>query len=373
VPLGTRTYVLDINIRKTSRHFLDHHGDPLVEVKEFAAAKFLADTVGTGRVHYLSHGSSNLPAIASGRRRSHAVADKEYPIPTTGLLVQTAHACFATHQAFGLNPDTIWQTIVNQVAEHIKQNPDRYSSLFTWFPGQKAEIEVRDDKLLVDADWQRALGKFEDPLRFMLGDDVVELFVPNFSTTTQLERVASLVTLMDAASPYYEYAVLSMCHIPRVRLEGAAQDWTRLYELAVALSDRIDGLAAYFEALLPVLLEISRTAQGEPVDNDFWSSIYKFKSDSGSEMVTGWLTALMAFKYGPAGPVARNDFDWRRQIDKPRTAFETNQIPSLLSTVPFTWKNQGTDIPMTFVAGALGVSSVNNVYTPKLGFAVLES
>jgi hypothetical protein len=374
VSLDTTTVALDITVEHRNRDFLDHERTPLVRVVDFATEQFLADTVGTGRIRYLSHSQFSLPDVRTDGFRYGP--DEAYPIPTTGLLVQTAHACFATHRGFGLNPDTIWQTIVNQVAEHIKQDPCRYADLFTWFPGQKAEVDVRDDELLADGNWLRALGKFEEQLRFLVGNDLVSLFMPRFSTTGQLERVAALTTFMGAASPYYKYSVNTMCHIPLIRLEGTRDDWSRLYRHTSTLAGHFEGLREYFAALLPVLQEISETANGKQPDNTFWSSAYKFKSSSGQQDVTGWLTALMAFKYGPDGPKPRQDFDWRNQIKKPWEAFRTNEIPSLLSTVPFTWRTPGGNIPMTFVAGALGVSSRQtptvDVYTPRLGIAVMD-
>lgn len=363
---------LDVRPYKYRRGYADHYSDPEVELRYFATAKFLADTVGTGRVRYLSHSKFNLPAVAADRYSYGGSADEAYPIPTTGLLIQTVHACFATHQGFGLNPDVIWQVIVNQVAEHIKLDPDRYADLFTWFPGERVEIEVRDDELAFDSNWLRTLGKFEDPLRFAIGDKLVSLLVPDFSTTTQLDRVAALVTLMDAASPYYEYSVMTMCHIPLIRLEGSPEDWRQLSQRTATLAKYFVGLQAYFTELLEVLAEISRTAAGGAPDNEFWSSAYKFNSSSGGEDVTGWLTALLAYKYGSNGPELRESFDWRGQMERPWTAFRTNEIPSLLSTVPFTWKNQGSSIPMTFVAGALGVHQAGEVFTPRLGVAVME-
>lgn len=345
--------------------------DPEIRIVDFATDKFLADTVGTGRVQYASHKEFGLPDVVSDRygyRESH----EAYPIPTTGLLVQTAHACFATHQAFGLSPDTIWQTIVNQVATHIKRNAEKFERLFTFFTGAKINLEVRDDAVVIDNNWLRVLGKFEEPLQMFVGDELVSLFMPDFSTTGQLERVASLVAFMDAASLYYNYSVETMCHIPLIRLEGTPQDWSELYRRTAALSQRIDGLGLYFDDLLPVLFEICETAKGKTPNDMFWSSIYKFKSSSGGEYVTGWLTALLAFRQTSNGLVPREEFTWRRQFNSPWGALKTNHIPSLLSAVPFIWKVEGREVPMTFVAGTLGVDNTDEVYTPRLGVAVME-
>lgn len=362
-------FAVDIPVHRAGNS-LRLRREPDTRVVDFATDTFLAGTVGKGKVLYLSHKGFSLPDAVDnglGYRESH---DKAYPVPTTGLLVQTAHACFATHQAFGLSPDTIWQTIVNQVATHIKLNAGKYGHLFTPFVGQKTPLRVRDD--LADNNWLRVLNKFEEPLLVFVGNEVMSLFMPDFSTTTQLERVASLVSFMDAASPYYDYSVQTLCHIPLVRLEGAPSDWRKLYERASALSQHFGDLRLYFDDLLPVLLEISDTAEGMTPNNEFWSSIYKLRSGSGGEKVTGWLTALLAFRQTPHGLVAREGFDWRRQVDSSWNALKTNDIPSLLSAVPFTWELGGRDRKMTFVAGALGVDNTGDVYTPKLGVAVME-
>ena len=363
---------LDIPVSQWRRGGLDHRRDPEFEVSHFATDQFLADTVGAGRLHYLSNAKFGLPEVTQRARRMEPIPSQTYPVPTTGLLVQTAHACFAAHQGFGLSPDVVWQTICNQVATHIKKCPDRYASLFTADPRERPEIRVRDAELPFDNNWLRTLGLFEAAFNQVLGRELVSLFVPEFSTTAQLDRVAALITLMEAASPYYKYTVDSMCHIPLIRLEGTADDWGQLYGRAIALSQMFVGLREYFAALLPVLLKIAETARGAAPDNMFWSSLYKFKSTSGGKYVTGWLTALLAFKHGSNGPIPRTSFDWQGQMSNAGLAFKTNEIASLLSTAEFMWERPDGTLPMRFVAGTLGVHNEGSVYAPRLGIAVME-
>lgn len=64
-----------------------------------------------------------------------------------------------------------------------------------------------------------------DPVRAAVGADLVDLLQPAFSTTTVEDWSASLVALMDTVSPYYEFTWVSSCGIPKIRLEGTAQDW----------------------------------------------------------------------------------------------------------------------------------------------------
>ncbi|MCX4850206.1 DUF4419 domain-containing protein [Streptomyces sp. NBC_00893] len=87
-------------------------------------------------------------------------------------------------------------------------------------------MAVRDD--LAASDWERSTNRVQRPLRTRIGDDVADLFQPMFSTTTPGDATAVLVALMDAVSPYYRFRWISLCGIPRIRLEGSGRDWRLL-------------------------------------------------------------------------------------------------------------------------------------------------
>jgi hypothetical protein len=77
------------------------------------------------------------------------------------------------------------------------------------------------------------------------------------------------------------------------------------------LAPWFDGLISWFDALCPVLDEIAATAAGDPVDEDFWRSLYKWESQSGGNFVSGWITVLFAHTQTPAGPKPKESFRWR--------------------------------------------------------------
>lgn len=343
-----------------------HRSDPPFELQRFPTKGFLASTVGKGATPYHSHRNFQLPGIPAFQR-SFVDGDKGYPTRTANLFIQTIHACFATHQGIGLDPNVIWQIIVQQVAEHIKINAARYAHL----QPRQTRIEVHDNRLQKYNDWPRVFPVFEQALQSSINGELVALVTPRFSTTTEHDRLATLLSLANTTSPCRAYSQTSMCHLPLVRLEGTADDWTKLHAQAALLSKQFAELAGYFGDLLPVLQEIASTAAGKWPDNNFWSSLYKFKSISRSDHITGWITCLMAFKYGTGGPAPRRDFDWRSQIHTPASALEAYEIPSLLTTCPFTWQNKGRSIPMTLVGGTLGIAMADGVFTPQLGIAVI--
>ncbi|MFJ9776932.1 DUF4419 domain-containing protein [Kitasatospora sp. NPDC101157] len=303
------------------------------------------------------------------------------PEPTWSLLLRAAHTAFAEHLPLSLSPDVLWYAVVHEVAVHVRLNAERYEGLFSATPGQKRTVEVRDDSLLsAEADWARSIRLVREPLAEAIGPELVELFQPTFSTTTPDDVSAALVALMDVVSPYYEFLWSSLCGIPKVRLEGTAEDWALLAARVGELADWFEPLGPWFAELRRVLAEIAATAAGGPVDEEFWRSLYKWESESGGDFVSGWITAFFAHTQTGAGPEPRTDFNWRatRRTWKRRTVetgparFTENAFPSHVSKVPFRWQTPGGVRSMVFLGGVLGIERDGEYVRPRLGNVVLE-
>jgi hypothetical protein len=336
---------------------------------------FLTENLGNPkRLHYVSRSELHIATKPEERYRGGELIDMaEFMVPAASLAVQAIHRCFAAHEPLSLRPDTVWYFITHQVAEYVRQNSSTYTHLFTDTPDTRQIMRVRDDSLRYDepSDWMRTIDLFTTPLRDRLAEGTAELFLPHFSTTTVEDEAALLVSLMDAASPFYDYQVKSMCGIPKIRLEGDATDWQQLYRQAEAMAGTFRGLSDYFTALLPVLGTIAETAAGGRPDEHFWSSIYNENHDSGTHTISGWITAFFAYRYIKEGQKLRTDFGVQRgrhQYSKLRL----NHLPSHLTKVPFIWDYFGRLIPMSFIGGVLGVDHHEHFFVPRLGFAVAE-
>lgn len=297
--------------------------------------------------------------------------------PTWSLVVRSAHQSFAGHLPLSLSPDVVWYMIVHEVAVHVRLNPGEYADLFTdsavHAPGTRQTITVRDDSLLDTVpDWLRSIGLVREPLREKVGEAASGLFLPGFSTTTPEVEAALLVAFMDVVSPYYQFKWLSLCGIPRIRLEGEAADWQRIAEHTEALSRRFHGLRGWFADLLPVVREIAGTAAGRTPDQRFWSSLYKWDSGSGGPYITGWLTAFFAHTTTDHGPVPKTRFDWRSLAGRSGSGYTINMFPSHVSRVPVAWTTPGGDHDLVFVGGVTGTELDDGFVSPKLGVAVLE-
>lgn len=290
--------------------------------------------------------------------------------PTWSLLIRALHLAFAAHLPLSLSPDVLWYAIVHEIAVHVRLNAAHYATLFTATTDRKQTITIHDDSLLSsNRDWGRSIRLVHDPIRAQVGADLVDLLQPAFSTTGVEDWTASLVALMDVISPYYELQWISLCGIPKIRLEGTPEDWSELAERARELSERFELLGPWFADLLPVLRNVAATAAGAVVDEEFWGSLYKWRSQSGGARITGWITAFFAHQQTESGLRPRTSFDWQGRHGS-EAWFHDNSFPSHLSVVPFRWQTPDAEHKMAFLGGAMGLERDGDFIRPVLGAAV---
>ncbi|MFE0461928.1 DUF4419 domain-containing protein [Kitasatospora sp. NPDC058965] len=282
--------------------------------------------------------------------------------PTSSLLLRAMHTSFAAHLPLSLAPDLFWYTVVHEVAVHVRLNADTYAELFTQKPGERPIITVQDDNAPLD--WEHSINLVRGPLADAIGEAMTRRFLPRFSTTGVTEATAVLVALMDVVTPYYRFCWLTLCGIPRIRLEGTAEDWRMLAVRLRELAEPFPGLADWFAGLHPVLDAIAATAAGAPVDEEFWRSCYKYRSASGGPTVTGWINAFFAHDYLDEGPRPKEEFG------PGGSAVAT--YPSHVSRVPFVWKTPAGVYNMAFLGGVLGIERDGEWLRPRLGNAVVQ-
>ena len=330
----------------------------------------IADLDEVGRIHLRPSSEMLVETFAAGATLSHVSSTNALAMRRPGSstsdvppsqLMQAVHLAFAGHRTFVLSPEVIWYCLVHEVAVHVRQDPDRFADVFGQRPGARSTIEVRDDTLLggLGDDWGHTIALFLPKLRAAVGEDLVDLFLPWFSTSRRDDEVALAVALLHTTAPYFRYRVRSLCGIPRVRLRGSPDDW-------YAIAERLPRLAGLFPALEPWLAEVGdvieiihASARGDAPPVDFWLSLYKDMSQSGGPDVSGWITTFFAHVASPGGhPTLRSDF-WRCGRGERSGALHWDQVPSHLSRVPFVWErvDLGVTHTMFFVGGILGTDA----------------
>lgn len=313
------------------------------------------------------------PRLKHVSRQSLTVVDGRHTMRPSSLLFQTLHDAYDLHRSVSLAPEVIWYTIMHEVAVTVRKNPAKYAHLFTTTPDSKQEIVVEipgapwDD----DGHW---IQMFDPALRERVPDGIMDHTILRFSTSTVESDVATLVAFMDAASPYYEYTMHTMCGIPSVRLEGKPGDWSLIALKAMVLSEVFaTDLGLYFQHLLPVLDRLAAAARGEDVGLDFWRSMVKVDGGSGGPYVSGWITTLWNYvsdQKGGMNPKREGLYDWQ---GGGHHGLNPDAFTSHVSSVPFKWVwEDGSEHPMSFFGGILGVEKDGDYFCPRLGWAVGE-
>lgn len=316
-----------------------------------------------------------------------------YQVSPSSLFFQAVHKAFSDHHPFALRPEVLMYLITSTVAETVRRYPEEYRGLFTT-SDTKQLIKI-DHNGLVRGDpsspWHEVFPLFNVKLREKVPAGIMNHMLPRFSTSTSETDAVSMVSFMDAASRFFDYETHTLCGIPQIRLLGTPEDWEKLKTSAAMLAEMFSKhLSLYFQHLLPVLATLATQANGAPQDDEFWKSIYKFRSESGTATFNGWITVFLNYiqtpevkgeqyiKASKGELVQKADdlFNWRDQGDAKRWGMKglpSGCAPSHVSTVPFIWNYYGTKIDMVFAGGVLGVDNEDGYLTPALSYAVLET
>jgi hypothetical protein len=278
-------------------------------------------------------------------------------------LLSAVSRAFAEHRPLVLSPDAVWLTIASGVAQHIRLHADELRPSLVTHPGRK-RLEVTIDGPVPEdaASWADLVAEFSKLLAAEIRD--AEVFECDFSTSTEVERTASRVVLMDAYSPYFSYWLTAVCGIPQITLTGTAGDWRKI-------RDRVDviaglGLKKWCRSLAPITDQFVRAAQGD-VDVAFWRRIYNPADAYGGKVITGWVARL--YPYLESGGAVRwpnSLLDLR--VGEPRDltpagrmgyngpGIRSDQVPATLSKVTVNVCFNGITVPVELIAGLVGVT-----------------
>jgi hypothetical protein len=221
--------------------------------------------------------------------------------------------CYRHHLGVVLRPDDIWYVLLTQLAEVVKSKADIYADLFTTTPGQEQTIIVVSESLTT-----MPMDSLMHTLRKVVPTDV-DCFLPVFSTTTERVTRACYTAFADLVSPYYRYEMM-LCGIPKLEVQGTAEDWSRLrfawMDLLALLARKQVDVGYWMRQVLQRLTEIVGDLCEGPVRPEFWRKMfYHERCGSGSDVeVRGWF----------------RDFFWTQ----PKMAYVTN-FPSCVARIEY--------------------------------------
>ncbi|SFQ99146.1 protein of unknown function [Lentzea waywayandensis] len=283
------------------------------------------------------------------------------------LLSAVARA-FAQHRPLVLTPDAVWLTIARGIAQHVKLHAEELRPLLVSHDGKKRLTVLIDGPMPVDAEsWSHVVELFSK----QIGDTTFEC---DFSTSTEIERLAGRVALMDAYSPYYAYEAVCVCGIPSITLTGTVGDWRRIRARVDDLS--VLGLGRWVRSLAPIMDEFVRAASGE-ARTEFWRRIYNPADAYGGEVVTGWISRFYPYLALPGTNGAPNPMlDLR--VGEPRgergPGIGTDTVPATLCRATINVSELGTTRVVALDAGLAGVvQDPDGALRPVAGWALVDA
>jgi hypothetical protein len=207
------------------------------------------------------------------------------------------YIAYAEHRPFVLSPDMIWLLISQGFARHVNANPEELREYFVNFSGKLTlEVESKYDLLNDPKKWEEIFPQFTSQIANHTGAELINTLTANFSTTSEIEKIATEITIMEAMKPYFEFVVFYIvCGIPEITLQGTPEDWQKLLYKTRELGKY--DLKWWTRELEPILKKFINTSKGY-IDKNFWRNMFKYHSskDYGApNIIDGWIVKFFPY------------------------------------------------------------------------------
>lgn len=259
------------------------------------------------------------------------------PIVELGFIDAAVRA-YNQHHGLVWRPDDVWQAIVTQLSFYIQKNAEALRARFVDHDGQK-ELVVRSYGTLFTAPWGDIAKLFLKEIEKNMKDPSVTAWItPDFTTTTDTDRVGASIAAMATFQAYFSFTCQLMCMLPSVKLLGTEEDWLKLAERIKRIPefDAGDGrLKEWAEMLGPVIDEIVATKLGK-ANMDWWQRIANYEGGgSGPTYISGWITVFAVFSYsGEWQGHQREIDDWGKKVTSDWPIIDTHDVPNGVLVVP---------------------------------------
>jgi len=256
-------------------------------------------------------------------------------------LLGAVHVAFAEHRPLVLSPDAVWLTILGGLALHVRLNAETLRPRLVRHSG-KRELKVTLTESLErnPAAIRNAVAGFRAAIAEQIGQGPAALLSCDFSTTTEVERAASEILLMDTYSPYFDFTLACVCGIPELTLLGEPRDWREMRERVDVLAEL--DLGWWTSSLAPILEKLADASEGRP-DAKFFGDIYKPQDAYGSEIIIGWSARFYPYvgrggRFETRNPLLELPLDYRPSKREKQSRWydgvgiRTDDVPAGLGT-----------------------------------------
>jgi hypothetical protein len=176
--------------------------------------------------------------------------------------------------------------------------------------------------------------------------DLRQRITPNFSTTTELDRVVASIAMMGTLQVYFKDVAMIICGIPSVALLGEKEDYQRMLDRIGKLRQYGKEPTTFSEMLTPILQNFVRTFDN-PEDSqvlEFWKTVCAYIGGSGMSSYSGW---IMTFCFWSS--------EGRQQVFPSFPRIDAGDMPSGFTKVPVLIDDSGDKIEAEMLAGSVGI------------------
>lgn len=287
--------------------------------------------------HTLAEHLGSVLAFGGDGEKSILRSTADCPASLLGAI----HVAFAQHRPLALSPDTVWLTILSGVAQHVKLNAETLRPRLVRHRGKRElRVTLTESLELNPAAIRDAVAGFRTAIAGEIGQGPAALLTCDFSTTSDVERAASEILLMDTYSPYFDFVVECVCGIPELTLLGDAKDWRAIRERVDVLAEL--DLAWWTSSLAPILDKLVVASEGSP-DVAFFRDIYKPQDAYGGEIIVGWSARFYPYvgsggRFETRNPLLELPLDYRPPKQDQNSPWyngvgiRTSDVPASLGT-----------------------------------------
>ncbi|KAM9957293.1 hypothetical protein ACTFIW_009034 [Dictyostelium discoideum] len=279
-------------------------------------------------------------------------------------FVYSAWESYNNHHHLVLRPDNIWMAILTQLSFYINKNSEELREKFVDFTAKK-ELIVETVYPILEAPFDELTIEMSNQIQSNIKDPLIkDLIIPNFTTTTESDKVVFSIALMSTMKNYFNFVFQTYCGLSEVTLLGEINDWINLKERVeklIQFDNKNGEIKKWLVYLLPVIDKFIDSANGNP-DTTWWNQIVDYREQSGSNVLTGWLATFCVFdndgKYNDDEYTESYSFEEEEDFPWPRV--NAGSIPNGFVSCPVLLKDSDQEYNSTIYSGHFGSKLLDN-------------
>lgn len=297
-------------------------------------------------------------------------------------FVDTVLYSYKNYHNLIIRPDDVWTAVMIQFSTYVNANAEQLRHSFVNFEGKK-NLQVKFvapiDQIPIDV----FIAKIVTLIKDNIDPAVSSWILPNFTTTTDNDRLTAGAAMMATLQKYFDYTMLGItCGIPELTIMGSVEDWRDIRKRVDRLIDfEVNGrnhMLKWSEMLGQILDEFVNLKEGKAKNAEFWKDAIRVNYgwvDLGcggfnETTLNGWITVFSAFdREGrwqddpfQIGPIIWQMDDLHKKKDNRWLTITTDQITPGVVQVPIKIVDEYAKLEESEYTGA--------IYTGHFGYCV---